>query len=392
MAAVTFDLYGDVLRTDPYPVYARLREEAPVYRNDERDYWALSRYDDVLSALRNVQRFSSANGPLLEPAIWGPEAHRTISFLAMDPPSHTRMRGLVSKAFTARRVGALEPEVRRIARGHIGNALQSDAFDFVADIAANVPMDVISELIGVPEADRVRVRDLGNTVAQRQGVTDIPPESAEALLALVQYYTELIAERRREPRDDLVSALTLVRADGDRLTDEDIVACLFLLVTAGNETTVRLLGNAWYWAWRHPEQRAMAFSGLIGEWVEETLRYDNPGQATARLLTEDITLHGVRIPKGARMLLIVAAALRDPDVFPDPDRFDLRRDTTAAIPFGVGPHHCLGAPLARLESRIVLEELVARVRDYDIDPDGVEPSYGTSIRGFRSVPTTVTPR
>ncbi|HEX6469764.1 MAG TPA: cytochrome P450 [Streptosporangiaceae bacterium] len=385
-----FDPYDHEVHRDPYPIYAWLRDEHPVYRNEELDFWALSRHADVAAALRDPARFSSSYGVMIEPSSWGPAAARHMSFVAMDPPRHTRLRGLVSRGFTPRRVAGLEPRIREIARRHLDAALQRGRPDLMADVAAKVPMDVISELAGVPMADRDRIRELGNRSAARPaGATDIPRESAEAFLQMAAYYTDLIAGRRRAPRDDLASALLAVAAEDGELTGDDIVTFLTLLVGAGNETTRYLLGNAWYWAWRHPDQRAAAYAGNIGGWIEETLRYDGVAQYVARRLTEDIELHGVTIRRGARMVLLTSAANRDPRAFPDPDRYDVGRNASAMIGFSTGPHFCLGAALARLEARVVLEEFVARVADYDIDEDAAVRSHGANTRGFAALPATV---
>ncbi|HZQ87120.1 MAG TPA: cytochrome P450, partial [Acidimicrobiales bacterium] len=213
-------------------------------------------------------------------------------------------------------------------------------------------------------------------------------------LALAGYFTDLVTDRRTAPRDDLVSALTQTELDGDRLDDEEIVAFLFLMVVAGNETTTKLLGNAWYWAWRNPDQRAKPFAdpSRIDAWIEETLRYDTSSQVLARLATTDVEVEGGTIPAQSRVLLVIGSANRDEAVFPDADRYDLDRDTSALVSFGVARHFCLGASLARLEARIVLNELVARVKRYDVDPDGVRRVHSVSVRGLAHLPTTVVRR
>jgi cytochrome P450 len=389
-----FSPYNYEFHNDPYPLYARLRAEAPVYRNGELDFWALSRYSDVAAAFGDFETFSSANGIMIEPSVWGPEAWKFISFLAMDPPRHTRMRGLISQAFTPRRVAALEPRIREIAGNYLDAAMESSSFDFVADLAAPLPMDVISELMGVPEADRPEVRRLVDQGLHREkGMRDIPPAAMEAGLVLSEYYLGLLAARRRAPAADLISALVDVDTVGARLTDEDLVAVLFLLVGAGSETITHLLGSAWYWAWRNPAQRAAAFDGNITGWIDETLRYDTPAQIVARTAARDLDLHGVRIRAGARILLLAGSANRDDLAFPSPDSYDLGRDTSKHINFGNGRHFCLGAALGRLEARVTLEQLVARVRPgYEIDPARVSRVHSANVRGFASLPTSVTPR
>ena len=254
-----------------------------------------------------------------------------MSFLAIDPPRHGRMRALVSRGFTPRRVAELEPRIRELTRRHLAPALDGDAFDFVGDLAGKLPMDVVSELLGVPVADRDELRRLSDLLVHREdGVHDVPPAGIEAAITLVGYYTDMLDERRRRRTDDLTSALLDAEIDGDRLTDDEIIGFLFLMVVAGNETTTKLLANAWYWAWRNPDERAKPFGDpdRIGDWVEETLRYDTSSQVLARTATEDIEVAGGVIPDGGRVLLLVGSANRDDAVFPDGDRYDLDRDTT----------------------------------------------------------------
>jgi hypothetical protein len=382
---VTYNPYAYEMHEDPYPTYARLRSEAPVYRSDEFDFWALSRHEDVIGAFRNVDAYSNAYGVSLDPSAFGPDAHRMMSFLALDPPKHTRMRSLVGKGFTPTKVNAMEERIREITLQHLEPALESGSFDFIADFAGKVPMDVISELVGVPVADRAELRRLADLVLHRDdGVYDVPPEGMEAALTLVVYYQAMVDERRASRRDDLTSALLDAEIDGDKLTDEEIVAFLFLMVVAGNETTTKLLGNAWYWGWRHPDERAKPFddASRVPNWVEETLRYDTSSQMLLRMTRQPLHLHGTSIP----------SANRDEAVFPDPERYDLDRDTKALVSFGSGRHFCMGAPLARLEARIALTELVARVATYDVDPAGVERVHSINVRGLAALPTTVTLR
>ena len=389
---VDYNPYAYGMHEDPYPTYARLRAEAPVYRSDEFDFWALTRHEDVLGAFRNVDAFSNAWGVSLDPSAFGPEAHRTMSFLALDPPKHTRMRSLVGKGFTPSKVNAMEDRIRQITLEHLLPALERGSFDFVEDFAGKVPMDVISELVGVPVADRPELRRLADMVLHRDdGVFDVPPEGMEAALTLVVYYQAMVDERRRRRTDDLTSALIDAEIDGDRLTDEEIIAFLFLMVVAGNETTTKLLANAWYWGWRNPDERAKPFADptRVADWAEETLRFDTSSQSLLRVTRTPMELHGTAIAEGERVLLLAGSANRDGTVFPDPDRYDLDRDTSKLVSFGSGRHFCMGAPLARLEARIALGELVSRVADYDVDPDGVVRVHSINVKGLAALPTTV---
>jgi len=326
--------------------------------------------------------------------VWGPNASKFISFLGMDPPQHTAMRGLISRAFTPRRVAALEPRIREIAGKYLDAAVERGTFDFMTELAAALPLDVISELIGVPEADRAQVRRLVDQMLHREeGMRGVPPAAVEAGMLITEYYLSLIAARRRVPAEDLLSALVDAETVGTPLSDADLVAFLFLLVAAGIETTTHLLGSAWYWAWRNPAQRSAAFDGNITGWIEETLRYDSPAQVVARMAARDLELHGTKVPTGAQVLLLPGSANRDDRVFPDPDGYDLGRDTSKLLSFGNGRHFCLGAPLGRLEAKVVLEQLVARVQPgYEIDPDGVSRVHSVNVRGFASLSTSVTPR
>lgn len=385
-----FDPYDYGFHEDPYPTYAWLRAEAPAYRNDELGFWALSRHADVLAAFRDAETFSSADGVSLDPTATGPHASKVMSFLAMDDPRHFRMRSLVTKGFTPRRVQALEGRVREITREHLEVALSSDTFDFIDDLAGKVPMDVVSELLGVPVEDRAELRRLADLVVHREdGVLDVPAAAADASMQLIVYYLELIADRRARRRDDLTSALLDVDIDGEHLTDEELCAFLFLMVVAGNETTTKLLGNAWYWADVHPAQKALALAGAIPEWVDETLRFDASSQVLARTCARETVLHDRVLAAGDRVLLLIGAANRDELVFPDPDRYDLRRDTSELLSFGNGTHFCLGASLARLEARVVLEELVALVSSYEVDRSGIERVHSVNVRGFAHLPTRV---
>ncbi|HEV3130761.1 MAG TPA: cytochrome P450 [Acidimicrobiales bacterium] len=392
---VAYSPYAYEIHEDPYPVYARLRSEAPVYRNEEFDFWALSRHVDVLAAFRNVDAFSNASGVSLDPSAFGPDAHKMMSFLALDPPRHTRMRSLVGKKFTPSKVAQMEGRIRAITLEHLEPALERGSFDFIADFAGRLPMDVISELVGVPRVDRAEIRRLADLVVHREdGVFDVPQAGMDAALTLVGYYQDMVDERRAAPRDDLTSALLEAEVDGDELTDEEIIGFLFLMVVAGNETTTKLLGNAWFWAWHNPDQRAKAFdhAARVPDWVEETLRYDTSSQMLLRVTRQPMELHGVSIPKGDRVLLLVGSANRDEDVFPDPDRYDLDRDTSRLVSFGSGRHFCMGAPLARMEARIGLTELVKRVSSYDIDAEGIQRVHSINVRGLAALPTTVTLR
>lgn len=392
-AARVYDPFSYQVHEDPYPVYAWMRQHAPVYRNTERDFWALSRHADVLAALRDSARFSSGNGISLEPTLWGPQSYKTSSFLAMDPPDHTAYRGLVRAAFTPRKVAALEPRIRERARARLAPLLDRPRFDFADDFAAELPNDVMCELIGIPAADWGQIRADNDQLNHHQdGSDDRTAAEVAAALRLASYYVGLVADLRRHPGGDLTSVLTQARVDGVRLHDAQIVAFLFLLISAGNDSAGKLLGNAWYHGWRHPEAQLAGLNGRAGDWTAETLRFDSASQMMARTLTEDTVLHGTCMPEGARVALLPASANRDERVFPDPDRYDLGRDTSQMIAFGHGPHHCLGAALARLEIRVALEEIGTVVSGYEIDMAGARRVHSPHQRGFAALPCTLNRR
>lgn len=388
---VEFDPYSYDVHEDPYPVYRRLRAEAPVYRNAELGFVALSRHADVLAGFRDARRFSNRHGVSLDPDAFHERAHTTMSFLGMDPPRQTRMRALVSRGFTPRRVAALEPRVREIALLHLDAIRDAGRCDFIADFAGKLPMDVISELVGVPEADRTQLRTWADLVVHREeGVKGIPPATVQSALSLVQYFQQMLAERRHNAGDDLTAALIEAEIDGDRLSDEEIVGFLFLMIIAGNETTTKLLGNALYWLEKNPDQRRLVRSDptQIPAWAEETLRYDNSSQALARLALEDVELPEGKIQAGEKVVLLIGSANRDERVFPEPDRFDIERDTSESLSFGQGNHFCLGASLARMEARVALEEVLRVMPDYEIDHSGIVRVHSVNVRGFAALPIT----
>lgn len=390
----TFNPYDYSFHEDPYPTYRRLREEAPLYYNPDLGFWALSRHADVVAAFRDNTRLSSANGVSLDPSAYGPNAHKVMSFLAMDDPRHMRMRQLVSKGFTPRRVAELQDRILELTLEYLEPAVASTEFDWITEVAGKLPMDVISELMGVPKTDRTEVRRLADLVVHRdEGVLDVPVAAMEASLNLVGYYADMIAERRTHPTADLTSALLDAEIDGDRLTDDEIIGFMFLMVVAGNETTTKLLGNALYWGAVNKAEVAQILSRpeRAPEWTEETLRYDTSSQIVARTAAEDITLHDATIRSGDKVLLLIGSANRDATVFDDADEFRIGRNSAAKIAsFGGGVHFCLGAHLARLEANIALEQFARRVADYEVDFDRAERVHSTNVRGFAALPLKVT--
>jgi cytochrome P450 len=390
------DPYDYDFHEDPYPYYRRLRDEAPLYRNNERNFWALSRHKDVLQGFRNSTALSNKHGVALDPISRNDEAHRVMSFLALDDPAHLRLRTLVSKGFTPRRIRELEGRVTEIAVQHLDTALQNNSFDYVDDFAGKLPMDVISELMGVPDEDRIRIRALADEVMHREdGVADVPASAIAASGELLVYYADMVKQRRKAQSDDLTSALVQAEIDGDRLTDDEIMAFLFLMVVAGNETTTKLLANAAYWGFKNPDQLSPVFDDreLIPLWVEETLRYDTSSQLLARAVVQDLTFYDTTIPAGDVLLLLAGSANRDERAFDDPDEYRIRRDIgSKLVSFGSGAHFCLGAHLARMEARVALDELFKRISGYEVDEANAVRVHSSSVRGFAHLPITVTHR
>ncbi len=399
-APIAFDPYDYAFQEDPYPVYARLREQEPLHYNEQHDLWVLSRYDDIQHALRTEGTYSNRMGVTIDRSAWNKDAHKVMSFLALDPPDHIRIRSLVARAFTPRRVRELGPRIQELIELYLDPALESGSFDWIKDFAGRLPMDVISEMMGVPQADRDEVRRLADLLVHREeGVTDVTAAGMEAAGKLFAYYAEMLAERRRTPTEDLTSALLAARmenghSDDDKLTDEEIIAFLFLMVVAGNETTTKLLGHAVFHLTRNPDQERAVFDEEfpVEAWVEETLRFDPSTQMIARLLVQDVELHGRVAPAGSKAVVLVGSANRDPRMFSRPDVFDIHRDKeelAKSLSFGGGRHFCLGANLARLESQIALRELVKRVRRIHVDHDGSKRVHSVNVRGFSSVPMRV---
>jgi cytochrome P450 len=396
---LVLDPYDYDFHEDPYPYYKRLRDEAPLYRNDELKFWALSRHSDVLQGFRNSTTLSNRDGVSLDPVSRGPHASKTMSFLAMDDPAHLRLRTLVSKGFTPRRIRELEPRVTEIATQHLDTMLEkagSDAsgiVDYVDEFAGKLPMDVISELMGVPEPDRAQVRAWADGVMHREdGVNDVPASAIEASINLIVYYQEMVAERRKRPTEDLTSALLAAEIDGDRLTDEEVLGFMFLMVIAGNETTTKLLANAAFWGHKNPDQLAPVYADLsrVPLWVEETLRYDTSSQILARTVSGELTLYDTTIPEGDVLLLLPGSGHRDERAFDNPDDYLIGREIGAKLlSFGSGAHFCLGAHLARMEARVALTELFKRIRGFQVDEANAVRVHSSNVRGFAHLPISV---
>ena len=389
-------LSADVAQ-DPYPTYAALRERSPVHRSRLMNAWVFSRHADVDTVLRDHRRF--ANDPRKRNLSGRQQATLPdpgdYTMLFLDPPDHTRLRALVNKAFTRRAVNALEPHIRGLM-----NALLDDVdpggFDLMEAVAYPLPVIVIAEMLGVPASDRERFRTWSNRRARLIEPTISPEEraiAAKAGDALDEYFTPIIQARRAEPESDIVSALAQAEEEGDVLTEREMLNMLRLLLVAGNETTTNLIGNGMLALLRHPDdlERLREDPGLIPGAVEELLRFDSPVQTDFRGALEDCEVNGAPVRRGENVVLLIGAANRDPAAFEEPDRLDIGRAEGSHISFGRGIHHCIGAPLARLEGRIVLEVLLERFTSMRLLDE--RPAYrgGVVLRGLESLPVAAVP-
>ena len=378
---------------DPYPIYRHLRDEAPVYRHPD-GWYALSRYDDVLWASQQPTLFSSAEGTTLEKV---DSALMPPMIIFMDPPMHDRQRKLVSRAFTPRAISDLEPVIRGLANRFLDDLAADGGGDFIEEFSGRLPNNVIMELIGVPEADRDALRhQMDATLDRLEEPPYIPEHAFQAMIDMHQYWSDQLPVKRANPDGKMLSRLLEAEVIGDdgeptRLTDDEVLGFCQLIGSAGTETVTKLLANAAVLFQRNPDQwqKVLDDPATIPGAVEETLRYWAPSQYQGRVLTDDVTLHGQTIPKGARVLLLTGSANRDERAYPDPDRFDSERGEHVALGFGHGVHFCLGASLARLESRIAIEELARRFPDYRVDEAGVERVHMSNVHGFKRVPVTV---
>jgi cytochrome P450 len=393
------DLYYDPFDVDidanPYEIWRRMRNEAPVYRNEEYDFYALTRFDDVEAAHLDPKTFSSAHGTVLE--IMSANRIPVAQMIFMDPPDHTRLRGLVSRAFTPRRVSALEARIRELCADFLDAQAGRGGFDYVQDFGARLPAMVIASLLGVPIEDQEWAREQIDTVFHIEpGVGMINDISFNAQVELTRYLTAQLEERARSPRDDMLTDLVnaeITDNDGTVRRLEVFESAMFanLLINAGTETVARLLGWSAVLLARHPEQRAelVADFSLIPNAIEELLRYEAPSPVQGRWTTAPVTRHGVTIPQDSKVLLLTGAAGRDERKYPDADRFDVRREFTQHVSFGYGVHFCIGAALARLEGRVALEETFKRYPTWDVDEAKARRLHTSTVRGWINVPITV---
>jgi cytochrome P450 len=385
------DPFSHEFHDDPYPVYRRLRDNAPCYRNEKVGFYALSRYRDVLDASQQPLLYSSAEGTTIEML---DTKSMLPMMIFMDPPEHDVHRKLVSRAFTPRAISDLEPFVRATAIECLEPLVEKGGGDFVEEFSAILPMNVIMELLGVPAADRNQLRHwMDATLDRLEEPPYIPDHAVEAMAKSGEYWAELLADKRAHPDDGFVSKLCAAEVQDDdgtpsRLTDREVIGFASLIGSAGTETLTKLLANAAVLFHRNPDewQKVINDPGKCAGAVEETLRYWAPSQYQCRVLTEEVTAHGVDMPKGSRVLLLTGAANRDEREYEDPDRFDVDRPSHVAVGFGYGLHFCLGAALARLEGRIGLEELARHFPKFEVDEANVRRVHMSNVHGFASVP------
>lgn len=372
------DLLTSEMVADPHPALAKLRAEDPVHWSREHRCWVLTRYDDVRDVLLDARFSSERDRELLRGAGATHSGHQVFSqwMVFRDPPAHTRLRGLVGKAFTPRVVEALRPRVEAIVAELLEGVAKRGGGDFVAGFAFPLPAIVIAELLGVPPADREffgRSSQAVTALVFRESRGGRYERSQRGLEELLRYLKELVAARRAEPRDDLLSRLVGVETGGDLLSPDELVATCMMLLIAGHETTASLLASAVWLLERHPTEREKlgATPESAASAVEELLRFEGPAKAVGRVLRGEVSLRGKRLRPGDRALLVLAAADRDPEVFPEPDRLNLARQPNPHLAFGFGSHFCIGAHLARLETRVALPALYARfpgLRVRDVSP------------------------
>jgi cytochrome P450 len=391
-SAIYYDPYDFEIDDDPYPIWKRMRDEMPLYRNERFEFLAVSRFADVEACSRDWQTFVSSKGTVLEMIRAGVTAPRGM-FIFEDPPIHDLHRGLMNRVFTARRVARLENRVREFCARALDPFKSSGGFDFVRDLGADMPMRVISEMLGIPEAEQEAVRDRIDANLRIDESGQLSGIDAAAVLSDQARFADFIEFRRRHPSDDLMSdlvSITFVDEHGveRHLDEEEIVNYSTLLAAAGNETTTRLIGWTGYLLAKHPDQRELLLQdrSLIPGAIEEILRYEAPSPVQARFVTRDVELYSTTVPEGSIMLLLTASANRDDRRFADPDRFDVRRKIDHHLTFGYGLHFCLGAALARLEGRIALEEVLARFPRWEVDERNAERVRTSTVRGWHRLP------
>jgi cytochrome P450 len=391
MTAVDEKVYYDPYRVDivadPYPIYERLREEAPLYYNEQYNFWALSRFVDVERALLDWQTFSNSRSDILELIQSSFDMPQGV-MMFQDPPVHTRLRGLMSRVFTPRRMAAIEDQIRRYCVNCLDPLVGADRFDIIAELAAMMPMRVIGMLLGIPESDQVQVRDVNDANLRTRPGEPMKVVSADKI-ADGSIYADYVDWRAKNPSDDLMTALLNIEFEDEdgvtrKLTRKEVLHYTQVVAGAGNETTGRLIGWLAKVLAEHPDQRREVVEdrALVPRVVDETLRFEPTGHNVARLVARDYEAYGQTVPAGSAILLMFGSANRDPRRYENPDVFDIRRNNISHITFGKGVHYCLGANLARLEGRVALEEILNRWPEWDVDMSTAKLAPTSTVRGW----------
>jgi cytochrome P450 len=385
-----YDPYDVDINADPYPTYALLREEAPIYYNEQYDFWALSRHEDVQKGLVNWQTFSNTRSDILDIIKAGVELPPGV-ILFEDPPVHTMHRGLMSRVFTPKRMAQLEDQVRQFCVGCLDPLVGSGGFDIVAALASVMPMRVIGMLLGIPEQDQIAVRN--KTDATLRTEPGKPMDVKEEEVANGDMFAEYVEWRAKHPSDDLMTQLLNAEFEDQhgetrKLTRQEVLTYTAVIAGAGNETTGRLIGWLAKVLAEHADQRRAVVEdrSLIPKVIDETLRFEPTGHATARYAVQDVDYYGTTVPAGSPVLLIMASANRDPRRYENPDVYDIHRDDIQHLTFGYGLHFCLGANLARLEGRVALDELLNRWPKWEIDYDHIKLAPTSTVRGWEQMP------
>jgi cytochrome P450 len=387
---VYYDPYRVDIAQDPYPVFKRLREEAPLYYNEEYDFYAVSRWDDVRRAFGDHETFSSGRGAIIEMIKAGAQFPNGV-FIFEDPPLHTVHRGLLKRVFTPRKMEALEPQIRDFTVRCLDPLVGSDRFDLIADFGAQMPMAVIGMLLGIPEEDQQAVREQSDANLRTE---EGKPMKFSAERMSGGGFADYVAWRETHPSDDLMTELLNAEFEDEtgkirRLSREEILVFVQILAGAGNETTNRLIGWTGKVLADHPDQRRelAANPSLIPDAIEEVLRFEPPPPHSARYVTRDVEFHGQTVPEGSALMMLIGSANRDDRQFPNGDSFDIhRKDRPRHVTFGYGTHACLGAALARVEGRVALEELLKRFPDWDVDTEAGKLSCTSTVRGWETLP------
>ena len=387
-----YDPYDRAIDADPYPVYRRLREEAPLYYNEPHDFYAVSRFDDVQRGLLDREIYSSARGSVLEFIKANIQMPPGVVIFE-DPPEHTAHRGLLSRVFTPKRMLELEPKVRAFCARALDPLVGAGGFDFVADIGAQVPMRTIGMLLGIPEEHQEEARNRAD--ASLRTDPGQPMDTAAENMGQADFFAEYIDWRATHPSDDLMTDLLNAEFEDEagtirRLTRDEVLMYVSVVSGAGNETTNRLIGWIGKVLADHPDQRAELVEdrSLGANAIEELLRFEPPTPHVARYVTRDVDVHGQTVPAGSALICLSGSANRDDRKYPDAERFDVHRPSGPHLTFGYGIHYCLGANLARLEGRVVLDEVLTRFPDWDVDWDNARRAPTSTVRGWDSLPVT----